>query len=464
MRHCRATDIGGAARRAVRGGLAGFHRDEGGAIVLLGLVAILILLLLSWVLYDSGQITRNKLDVQAAADTAAYSQAAVKARSMNMLAYANIAKRTVVGIHSEYASLWKAYRDWYITQVPQWTIDCQNGDQQACQDLKLNTEIVDKESTHDFRNFQAHLTDQFYLQDLIAIDNYQRYTQALTPWWGWSEAVLRAARNGATMAASFPAPHGKAVGAPILNTITNSVISKVGWSPMVRYTGHRDMLPVTVSTYDDMAKYGMGSNLSFMKYEYPANLKIYKDNSEGGATNPAVIAAAATLFHERVRLAGSMFGEHGKPWRLFHTSTPARWTTWTSNLVLTYRRDKELFGTMRDKFRVPKQDYKLSDPGKYHIQGYWGMARGEISFHGDTPDLWHPSWTARLRPVALPGEFDQSGVEMSAVYHDILPYLALSGIVITGDSSVARNSMDDLVYMERANRALGPSTVEGIAK
>lgn len=461
MRNCRDADIAGSARRAIRAALAGFDRDEGGAIVLLGLVAILILLLLSWVLYDSGQITRNKLDVQAAADTAAYSQAAVKARSMNMLAYANIAKRSVVGIHSEYASLWEAYKDWFAIQVAK----CVAGDKNACKVVKDNTPIITAEAKHDYKNFKDTLTDKFYLQDLIAIDNYQRYTQALTPWWSWSEAVLRAARNGATMAASFPAPRGKAVGDPILNTITDQVINKAGGSPMVRYTGHRAMLPVTVSTYDDMANYGMGSGLSFMKYEYPANLAVYKNNSEGGATNPAVIAAARGKFPGKVKNAESVFGEHGKPWRLFHTTTEARWTTWTSNLVLTYRRDKEMFGTMRDKYRVPKQDYKLTDPGKYHLQGYWAMARGEISFHGgQTPDLWHPQWTARLRPVALPGEFAGSGIELSAAYHDVLPYLALSGIVITGDSSVAQDSMNDLVFMERANRALGPSTVEGIAK
>lgn len=459
MRVCRGIKIRppGPLGRA----LERFDRDDSGAIVLLGLVAILILMLLSWVLYDSGQMSRNKLDTQTAADTAAYSQAAIKARSMNNLAYANIAKRTTVGIHSQYKALWKAYKMWFAKQVAL----CAAGDDHACDLVTENEPILEAEQSHDFKNYRDQLGEKYYLQDIIAIDNFQRYTHALTPWWGWSEAVLRAGRNGATMTASFPAPRGKAVGAPILNDITDRVISEVGWTPLVRYSGHYDQLPVRVSTYRDMLGYGMSSPLSF-ESEYQANNDQHKQNSEGGAATQEVIQAARSYFGGAVtNYSKSVFGEHGKPWRLFETTNPARWTTWTSNLVITYRREEEMFDQMRQKYAVPDKDYALEKEDRYRSTGYFGMARGEISFHGsDAPDLWHPSWTARLRPVALPGEFDHAGFKMSAVWHDILPYMALSGIINTGDDGVVRDSMDDLVFMERANRALGPSTVEGVAK
>ncbi len=456
-----------SARAGVRGWsahLRRFDRDDSGAIVLLGLVGIIILMMLAWVLYDAGEMSRQKLDTQAAADTAAYSQAAVKARSMNNLVYANIAKRSVVGIHSMYGALWAAYRDWYIRHADQ----CERGDDRSCEIVEDNRDIFEAEAENDFETFRDHNGEKYYLQDIVAIDNYQSYTHALTPWWAWGEAVLRAARNGANMAASFPAPRGKANGrSPIIMGITDDVIAKVGWAPLVRYTGQRDILPVKISTYKDMLEYGMSPEMSFREHEYPANLELHKQNSQGAATSQELLDEAEDYFSDAVLDdAQAVFDERGRPWRLFETTNRARWTTWTSNLVMTYRRDEEMFEQTRQKFEVPSQEYELDDEEKYRSSGYWGMARSEISFQGGLrePDLWHPRWTARLRPVALPGEFREAGIEMSAVYHDILPYLALSGIMITGDDRLVRDSMDDLVFMERASRALGQSTVEGITK
>lgn len=456
---------------AARWGLQRFHRDEGGAILLLGLAAVMILMLLAWVLYDSGQMGRHKLNVQAAADTAAYSQAAVNARVMNNLAYANIAKRSVVGIHSQYAALWEAYDEWFQGKVAA----CAAGDDNACRVVQENREIHDNEKAQDFATYRDDLSSGYYLQDVIAIDSYQRYTHALAPWWGWSEAVLRAARNGAGMAASFPVPRGQDPRRPILNTITDRVIDEVGWRPLMKYTGRLPWLPVSTATdqaqlpgyYRHMLEEGMGPDLSFFKHEYGVNTSLHKDASENGAASQAVIASARTKFDEKViDDARAIFGVYGAPWRLFRTTNRAQWSTWTSNLVMTYRRKEELFGEMRQKYDPVNSDYTLEDEEKYRRKGYWGMARAEISFQGGhrAPDLWHPRWTARLRPVALPNEFQEAGLKMSAIYHDMLPYFALSGIVTTGDPQVVRDSFDDLVFMERANRALGHSTVEGVAK
>lgn len=443
--------------------LRGFDRDEGGAIMLLGLAGVMILMMLAWVLWDAGKMGRHKLTVQAAADTAAYSQAAIKARAMNNLAYANIAKRSVVGIHSQYNALWKSYNQWFQIQVAL----CIAGDDSACQKVSDNQPIIDAERSNDFQTYRDELGEQYYLQDLIALDNYQRYTHALTPWWGWSEAVLRAARNGAGMAASFPAPQGRPKSTPILDSITDQVISRVGASPLVKYTGHRDMLPVKISDYRYMLGTGMSSGMSFMDSEYGNNNKIHKQNSEADAASQMVINGARSHFSSAVTgYSQSIFGDYGKPWKLYRTTNPAYWTAWTSNLVITYRRKEELFGEMRGKYGTVPKDYELDDEEKFRHTGYWGMARAEISFQDSSqePTLWHPQWTARMRPVALPGEFQRSGLEMAAIYHDMIPYLALSGIITTGDRGIVDDSIDDLVFMERSNRALGQSTVEGVAK
>jgi hypothetical protein len=444
--------------RGVGKGWARFDRDESGAILLLGLAGILILMMLAWVLYDAGQMSRDKLDVQTAADTAAYSQAAVKARAMNNLAYANIAKRSVVGIHSQYWALWQAYNKWVEESCPP------SNDSASC---RTNRRIHASEQSNDLETFLNENGDDYYLQDIIAIDNYQRYIHALTPWWGWAEAVHRAARNGATMAASFPAPTGAANGNAIVNSITNRVINQVGWTPLVRYTGHRAMLPVVVSNYRYMLEDGMGPERSFYEYEYDANIAAHRRASQGAAGSDKVVKDAFAYFPRGVlRYSQDVFGNAGRPWKLFDTAEPARWTTRTSNLVITYRHNEELFDEMRGKYDFLENDYSLEDEEKFRSTGYWGMARGEISFQGGfrTPDLWHPRWTARLRPVALPGEFQNAGIQLASIYHDMLPYLALSGILITGDSRIVNDSIDDMVFMERATRALGHSTVEGIAK
>lgn len=462
MRNCRSTK-NAAGRRGVVEALRRFDRDEQGAIMLLALAGVMILMMLAWVLWDAGKMGRHKLTVQAAADTAAYSQAAIRARAMNNLAYANIAKRSVVGIHSQYKALWESYKEWFQMQVAL----CAAGSDAACDKVAENQPIIDAESGDDFPTYKDELGENYYLQDLIAIDSYQRYTHALTPWWGWSEAVLRAARNGAGMAASFPAPQGKPKNSPILDSITNQVLSQVGSTPLVKYTGQRDMLPVKPSDYQYMLGTGMSAGLSFMDSEYGKNNQIHQQNSEAGAATQQVIKGAKSHFSNAVKgYSQSVFGKHGRPWKLFSTTNPAHWTAWTSNLVVTYRRKEELFDEMRNKYGTVPKDYNLNDEEKFRHTGYWGMARAEISFQdsSEEPTLWHPQWTARMRPVALPGEFQQAGLEMAAIYHDMLPYLALSGIITTGDDSIVNDSIDDLVFMERSNRALGQSTVEGIAK
>lgn len=448
-----------------------FDRDESGAILLLGLAGILILMMLGWVLYDTGQVTRDKLDVQTAADTAAYSQAAVRARGMNNLAYANIAKRSVIGIHAQYYSLWRGYLKWYEENCP-----ADSDDPQAVAVCEENKEIIDSERDSDYNTFLTNNTDNYYLQDIIAIDNYQRYTHALTPWWGWAEAVHRAARNGATMAATFPypAPNGPPSRHPIVDTIGQRVLNEVGWTPLVRYTGHASRLPVKLATddindidYKYMLTEGMNPEHGFSKIEREANLTAHKNASEGAAGSQEVLDHAFAYFpNTLLELSKGRFKKAGLPWRLENPAELANWTLLSSNMVFTYRYNEDLFGDMRNKYNYLSNDYSLDDEGMYRSNGYWGMARAEISFEGGfrRPDLWHPRWTGRMRPVALPGEMQSAGIQLSSAYHDMIPFLAFSGILITGDSAIVNDSFPDLVFMERATRALGHSSVEGIAK
>lgn len=79
-----------------------FDEDEGGAILLACLAGCLIVFMVSLTMYDAGNITREKIKLQTATDSAAYSQAAVKARTMNANAYVNVTKRSIMGIQLTY--------------------------------------------------------------------------------------------------------------------------------------------------------------------------------------------------------------------------------------------------------------------------------------------------------------------------------------------------------------------------
>ena len=54
--------------------LGRFNANQGGAVALMTMAALLIIMMMAWVVYDSGDAARDALDVQAAADTAAWSQ------------------------------------------------------------------------------------------------------------------------------------------------------------------------------------------------------------------------------------------------------------------------------------------------------------------------------------------------------------------------------------------------------
>jgi Flp pilus assembly protein TadG len=85
------------------------HRQEGGAIMMAALAGTLILFMVSLVLYDAGNVMRKKVNIQVAADTAAYGQASIKARTMNTNAYANVAKRSIVAVAEVYHTSYSLY-------------------------------------------------------------------------------------------------------------------------------------------------------------------------------------------------------------------------------------------------------------------------------------------------------------------------------------------------------------------
>lgn len=254
-------------RRSSGHALQNFHRSESGAIALLMLAGALILMLLAWTIFDSGKASREKIDAQAAADMAVSSQAAIKARAINMMAYSNVAKRSIFAIHTTYISNFIAYIkwagilysvgdyliNWGVEEIGtefksagdkwiHWWKDESRGDFKAFSNIDI-AQAESLSSSEDFlitvgnalqnignpnwatelgstvtvstlaaHAFPVSSSDwsgyslRYHAQDIRALDNYQRYLAGVTPWWGWSEQLVRGMRNGASATGTFPLP------------------------------------------------------------------------------------------------------------------------------------------------------------------------------------------------------------------------------------------------------------------
>lgn len=261
-------DAGGQTPRGRRARTlhSGLADDERGAVFLMCLAGILIVLLMALMVYDAGIATKDKTRVQGAADFSAMAQANVNARTMNMLAYGNIAKRSIWAVHSLYPSQIEAYRTHLFDRLDshcQWDNetdttevwweqtqenidDSDSGDVGRAADAERSLQICEEARLTNYRDFyQLVETDpdtdgdfflfsgadvsviddggpqgdilpdpanpnilsvQYYAQDLRAIDNYQRFLVGAAPWWGWTEQLMHGVRNGATITASFPPP------------------------------------------------------------------------------------------------------------------------------------------------------------------------------------------------------------------------------------------------------------------
>jgi hypothetical protein len=611
-----------------------FHDDRRGAILLLMLAAFLILMMVAWVLYDSGDAAREKVKLQAAADTAAMSQASIKARSMNMLAYTNVAKRSIFAIHATYLSHFMAYVDWaaLVHTIGQYActyIDTDEFGAEACNKVKAIGEMfVDMWKAEAHRDFPSlggfnvieelelenpqalapytlaadwgsiageislgsiagalflgewqnliselksaikeafifvgftedggltygsktvedwsGFTTHYFAQDLKALDNYQRYIAGMTPWWAWTEQLVKGMRNGATASVSFPRPLGVLPGDGLANALAGLAGGRSSYGTILAdtlpvrpgdgqvfsgdegreegrltmgaeikrqlegpngqglFSNLKNHLKSAIDNSGQSNQLDMQSGNSAFLVEYIANLltasmpisvpEIGRSSYpmvDGNAFIEAVADvgfAALVALRTHTRLMGdddhdivgglqvvqAIFDNNlrkytASPWVLQRYRTQGSWLSNSSNLIFAYSNRSDLFGESRRKFDVPSHDYDRSYvfDSIYRSSGYWTFAKAEVSFHGEgKPSLWDASWTSRLRPVTLPEEYQEAGYNLNDAYHDVLPTLAvLASLDLTQLN--AMQFINDLLKMERATRAMGHETAEGVAK
>jgi hypothetical protein len=657
-----------------------FHDREGGAVVLLMVAGAMVILLFSLTLYDASRSIKDKMTAQSAADMAAYSHAAIEARSMNMMAYANIGKRSIFSMHATYISAFVSYGQiagaiTFVTSIickyaPIPTEDvcamAQDGRQaidrwrqEARQDFARLTgqhcakpttksnetggkgrqrrytkkrcpsgvkdfeeliprkgygldDLIDKLKEGSYTNpekkianavlstltgnmsltgflqaiFQAikdailstflsfkelnpeqwgALTANYYAQDIKALDNYQRYLYAVTPWWAWVEHLVRAMRNGASTSTSYPLPSGVPEEAQekIARAMTTSMEGgssgsyvempgldyveslpvRPGLGPQSRTDpGHelttRGKLDRDASEYynpqnpkrdymyrqlmkqlggslfknitkpiEDAAKSAASDektdfddalaaefrskvkNLPYL-FEHFGNIaisilrsgmpksKLLKFGFVAGLliqTHDNMAARKDGALFVTQRAFDSILGPFtANPWVVRRYTSEGSWLAATSNLVMTYVNRGADDGRRRYGFLEGDYSYQSeSDRMIYGANGYWGMARSEITYQGvrssdqstsGLPSLWQPIWSARMRPVALEGEFSSGLYSINDAYRESLAGLAMTSLLNVSSLSTLTSAAIDFDQMDRWTRAMGPATAEGVVR
>ncbi len=456
-------------KQQVKQRLSQFHGEQNGAVALLVLAAILIIFMLGLVIFDTGKASRDKISVSAAADVAAWSQSAVEARSMNMIAFANVAKRVTFGMTSYYVALWLAYTELLVLgialSVVCWlaNIPLFGAITAVCKEVTQFTiaigVIMGKEAK-DLGTFAGGLNSDYFGRDMKALNSYQEYMLDLTPWWGWSEQFLRGTRNGASMTASFPAP--KLLPGAVSGMLSQSNIT--------------DGLPVQKDdpskNYSNMCT-RVRKDWDIVVHIADYALKSGPNACTSGGWHPPVICLLTGLLavpnmSAACGIQKKVFGDEGAPYDMKKYSSQADWQLASSNLVFAYKAgDKRMNNDEeRKKYGFLKPEHNQRSL-IYTGGGYWAMARSEISFQGGKPSAWYPSWTARMRPVSLPGEWQDSDVQLKNAWRDVAPYMIMGagiGKIVDSDGASLEGAAADLLRIELSTSAMNQDNVTGVSR
>lgn len=442
-----------------------FHRAQGGAIILLVLAAFLILVLASLTQFDAGQTAQEEIQVQTAADSAAYSQSVVKARSMNKITYANTAKRMFFSYFVTYVAGAVAL----VTSTSMYCSSCNIYNWYACYRCGVGVAQGFGEIGNYFSNVRP--AAQRASSEFEALDNFQEYLVEITPWWSYMENVLRGHYNGATATTSWPPPPAT------LPSAYNSLVSQVMnfddtfdtniSSYLPDPTEEEDSMPLTkrdpdgffssVGEYGDYCLEFTGSP----EHIIPAAEHVIL--SDGGGWDPQGISTDSQtlgIFLPSVAVGCVLVATMGNiplidqiifddddlenvlDWRVDDGGfwpdqlDENDWMQRTSNITLAYKATQRS-GERRNKFDGILNDHDESP--SYQSEGTWSIARSEIVWGESAemtalntflpgagsvldavgasnylggpmvglrggPHMWAPRWTGRLRPVYLPGE------------------------------------------------------------
>lgn len=508
----------------IRDILGRLHAEQSGAIALLLLASILILFLSALVIYDAGTAAQDKMDTQIGADSAAYSHSVVKARSMNMIAYANTIKRMIFSYLATYINAWLAI-------LARWAYHASRcfrtfPDIGSCITWIAALPMIIAEGIELVVTNMPAMGGMPWTSDdarsraeLHALENYSQYMFAITPWWAYVEGVMRGMTNGALMTAAWPVPGSQ------LSQVNSAIAGYFGAGVAGMFPGstnHTDVLPIsrrdndeTWSSVDDPYDFAdVGGDAISYCIAYAGSMESIVTGAQvilQSDSDPSGWKTWFGLTHLFPSI-GCMFAAWSysddgyTDWRLkgSHQNRQA-WLGATASLHVAYTPRagrNEDNGGERQKFTYMTREAVVSD--RFKNEGYFAMARSELVYKqpwaplntlegwfssvpiiggllvdrtgvNHYPDMWSPRWKAKNRPMILPGERFGSAVNtapvgLNVVTRDVIPYLALGSIVgIVGPQggdppfSIA-SAVDDFIYLYRSGQSWGTGQVGGIAK
>lgn len=452
-----------------------FHREESGAVVILVLAMCVILLMLSWMMYDAGEMSRSKLKTQASADAAAYSHAAKRAESMNLIVYANIAKTILFSYIGTYFGAYQALRetqDYYrrmcfTTDPP--APELLELDEFACEgwliashqlisqnfEAKYQHEI--RELWNDGSGIGGWRRDVVFVGEgggIKALDDFQRDVVRRTPMLAWVEAATQARTNGADFGVTWPNPEfGPRTGtdfrgviprADVPHGMRQSITDVVDYLPVERF-------PATGDTE-------WRDNLSgcSTRWSMPGGYDTSPGRANAVSRDP-YMRGAITCNPDAARAFG---GESALPY-VFREETyvPStglsdEWLHHSSSFAFAFN-DVGMNADLRKKYDIWKPEYKFKYASDEELfrkpNGMWAMARAELVYgSGPQPSMAECRWGARMRPLAHDDEWgpyetiDGDSIGLNAMYHDTVGYMLLAG---PDFGSVSHRS--DLLALER---------------
>lgn len=501
------------------------NADQSGAILLLVLAAFLILFMVAMTVFDTGKAAQDKMRVQTAADTAAYSHSVVKARSMNVIVYANIIKRFFYSYLVTYVHAWVAI----VAEMTARAAGCFRliPNPADCVEFFAGLPMVVLEGIEAPFNLSAMeapaigLVDGRSGKEINQLDRYSEYMYSITPWWAWIEATSRAMGNGAMVSASWPPPPSS-IG-DVKSAISNAA-GTVDWalgsdflSLMPSFSQATDAMPITrrdrqvrwttkVMPFNFSISEGAiqagaeycGEYALSMEAIIPA-IQTYNDSYDHPNGWKTIFAAAQALPVMGCAVAGVSYHDDGYlDWRINKETFEDKnaWLQATGSVSIAY---KPRAGTMddgegRQKLAYMKQDYQKNP--LYQNEGYFAMARSELVYKQpieelgtgvmgslgaiplagsrlglqEYPDMWSPRWKAKNRPMALPGETLGSAVQgvdagLGTIINDTIPFLVVGSIVgIVDDDFAAGSAMNDLLYLYRVGTSMDADKSEGLVK
>ncbi len=337
------------------------------------------------------------------------------------------------------------------------------------------------------------LTNEFYGPELRAFDNYQVYMLNVAPYWAWTEGIMKGLANRAPVTVSYPSP----VSEPHKASLP---LERAEWVEQCDRAHDRDkwyifadvvlkQLGAVISGGSGEGGFSKGSLLTdAARYGSVLLAGLFMALIGKTVTQPLDLFAPRT-FHEtcedivsRLLRRGGSFDIAGRPHLLKRYNAEADWLMDASSITFGMRpnADKMSEDGARKRYGFLNPDYQSFQP---RAGATWTLSRGEIVHKTDDPNMWAAEWSARIRPVALSGEWEEvsaSNFDLAKAFNEILPQITwVNGVahgvdaagidIITHPYSLSSGAgaaqiFSEIAAIEMGVNALDNESMGGISK